>query len=95
MDRQIIIEGDFKVRGLTSKNNLSQHLKYLRLKIGYHPPPVEVEELRSHEGKNKEVTKDVKLECKDPTNPDCNCELCHQVKAEELKNTEVEGDDLK
>ncbi len=61
MEKMIIIKGEFIVEGLGQQlNNARQPLKYLALKIGYPPPPIQVEEMTSHPIKKK--TSDVFIE---------------------------------
>ena len=43
----IIIEGRFTLRGIASIERLAQPLKYLKLRVAYPPPPIQVEAMKS------------------------------------------------
>jgi len=58
----IIIEGEFKVRGIATIERLAQPLKYLKLRVAYPPPPIQVEAMSSvgksiKKGCGKEICK--------------------------------------
>ncbi len=43
----IIIEGEFIVKGIGALKHFSQPLKYLKLRVAYPPPPIQVEAMKS------------------------------------------------
>ncbi len=48
MSKDIVIKGEFVVEGLMPQlNNVKQPLKYLKLRLGYQPPPIKVEAMTS------------------------------------------------